>query len=185
MLVSLNWAVCKKNEQVQYRTSANEENVTNKCYHTKHTRTSVPRLVPYRTFCRACCLRPSGVLTRPGTRAHVGRSERQLARSRAHETEQPDVEVRISVRPCLPELGLGLPSFHSRPPSLFVEYPGPNAPCAGSPAVPSPSPQPHANSGAAIRDVTCLFAAGRYKPAKNKDAHRREHDFHLVLKYRR
>ena len=42
-----------------------------------------------------------------------------------------------------------------------------------------PSPQQHANSDAAIRDVTCLFAAGRYKPAKNKDAHRREHDFHL------
>ena len=132
VLVSFKLDGRQKNEQVQYRTSANEANVTNKCYHTKHTRTNVPRLVPYRKFCRACCLRPGGVLTRPGTRAHVGRSERQLARSRAHETEQRDVEVRFSVRPCLPELGLGLPSFHSRPPSLFVEYPGPNAPCAGS-----------------------------------------------------
>ena len=57
----------------------------------------------------------------------MGRSERRLARSRAHEAELRDVEVRFSVRPCLPELGLGLPSYVSRPPSLFVEYPGPNA----------------------------------------------------------
>ena len=57
----------------------------------------------------------------------MGRSERRLARSRAHEAELRDAEVRFSVRPCLPELGLGLPSFHSRPPSLFVEYRGPNA----------------------------------------------------------
>ena len=60
-------------------------------------------MYPIAKFCRACCLRPGGVLTRPGTRAHVGRSERQLARSRAHETEQRDVEVRFSVRPCLPD----------------------------------------------------------------------------------
>ena len=123
-------------------------------------------------------VRPGGVLTRPGTRAHVGRSERQLARSRAHETDQRDVEVRFSVRPCLPELGLGLPSFiHVRRLCLWNtrarthHMPGPAV----------PSPQPHANSDAANRDVACLFAAGRYKPAKNKDkdAHRREHDFHL------
>ena len=58
---------------------------------------------------------PGGVLTRPATRAHVGRSERRLARSRAHEAEQRDVEVRFSVRPCLPELGLApVLSFHVR-----------------------------------------------------------------------
>ena len=47
-LVSFKLDGRQKNEQVQYRTSANEANVTNKCYHTKHTRTNVPRLVPYR-----------------------------------------------------------------------------------------------------------------------------------------
>ena len=90
-------------------------------------------LYPTTNFVERACT-TGGVLTRPGTRTHVGRSERQLARSRAHETEQRDVEVRFSVRPCLPELGLGLPSFYSRsrPPSLFMEYPGPNAPYAGS-----------------------------------------------------
>ena len=56
----------------------------------------------------------------------MGRSERRLARSRTHEAEQRDVEVRFSVGPYRPELGLGLPSFHSRPPSLSLKYPGPN-----------------------------------------------------------
>ncbi len=61
------------------------------------------------------------------SRGGVGRFERGLVSRRAREAEKRDGEVRFSVRPCLPELGLGLPSFHSRPPSLFVEYPGPNA----------------------------------------------------------
>ena len=57
----------------------------------------------------------------------TGRLERRLVSRRAREAEKRDGEVRFSVRPCLPELGMGLPSFHSRPPSLFVEYPGRNA----------------------------------------------------------
>ena len=61
------------------------------------------------------------------SRGDTGRLERRLVSRRAREAEKRDGEVRFSVRPCLPELGMGLPSFHSRPPSLFVEYPGPNA----------------------------------------------------------
>ena len=61
------------------------------------------------------------------SRGDTGRFERGLVSRRAREAEKRDGEVRFSVRPCLPELGMGLPSFHSRPPSLFVEYPGPNA----------------------------------------------------------
>ena len=61
------------------------------------------------------------------SRGDAGRFERGLVSRRAREAEKRDGEVRFSVRPCLPELGMGLPSFHSRPPSLFVEYPGPNA----------------------------------------------------------
>ena len=61
------------------------------------------------------------------SRGDTGCFERGLVSRRAREAEKRDGEVRFSVRPCLPELGMGLPSFHSRPPSLFVEYPGPNA----------------------------------------------------------
>ena len=61
------------------------------------------------------------------SRGDTGRLERRLVSRRAREAEKRDGQVRFSVRPCLPELGMGLPSFHSRPPSLFVEYPGPNA----------------------------------------------------------
>ena len=99
MLVSFKLGGRQKNEQVQYRTSANEANVTNKCYHTKHTRTNVPRLVPYRKFCRACCLRPGGVLTRPGTRAHVAvPSANWLAR----EHTKPSSAMSRSVSPYAP-----------------------------------------------------------------------------------
>ena len=68
--------------------------------------------------------------TRPATRAHVGRSERRLARSRAHEIEQRDVEVRFSdsVRPCMspvfPSWDLGLPSFLISRPRSPLEYLG-------------------------------------------------------------
>ena len=50
---------------------------------------------------------PGGVLTRPATQAHVDRPERRLARSRAHEAEQRDVEVRFSLdEPLLPASSL-------------------------------------------------------------------------------
>ena len=57
--------------------------------------------------------RPRDVRTCPGTRAHEGRSERRAVLSRAHEAEQRDGQVRFSVRPCLPELGLGIRACHS------------------------------------------------------------------------
>ena len=59
------------------------------------------------------------MVARLGTRAQEGRFERRLARSRAHEAEQRDGEVCFSVRPCLFELGLGLPCCHSRPQNAF------------------------------------------------------------------
>ena len=65
--------------------------------------------------------RRRGVVARLGTRAQEGRFERRLARSRAHEAEQRDGEVNFSVRPRLPELGLGLRSAIPRPPSISVE----------------------------------------------------------------
>ena len=57
--------------------------------------------------------RPRDVRTCPGTRAQEGRSERRAVLSRAHEAEQRDGQVRFSVRPCLPELGLGIRACHS------------------------------------------------------------------------
>ena len=57
--------------------------------------------------------RPRDVRTCPGTRAHEGRSERRAVLSRAHGAEQRDGQVRFSVRPCLPELGLGIRACHS------------------------------------------------------------------------
>ena len=57
--------------------------------------------------------RPRDVRTCPGTRAHEGRCERRAVLSGAHEAEQRDGQVRFSVRPCLPELGLGIRACHS------------------------------------------------------------------------
>ena len=62
--------------------------------------------------------------TRPGARVQVGCFERRLVRSRANENQLRDVQVRFSIRPCLPELELGVPSFMSRPSFVPVEYPG-------------------------------------------------------------
>ena len=64
------------------------------------------------------------VRTCPGTRAQEGRSKRRLARSRAHEAEQRDGQVRFSVRPCLFELGLGLPPCRSASAVCVSEIPG-------------------------------------------------------------
>ena len=41
------------------------------------------------------------------SRGDTGRLERRLVSRRAREAEKRDGEVRFSVRPCLPELGMG------------------------------------------------------------------------------
>ena len=121
--------------------------------------------------------------TRPGTRAQVGRFERRLALWRAGEAEQRDGQVRFSVRPYFPELGLGLPCCHFTS-AIFV------CGISGSKRAICRVPLFHRHDhtlyfDAAIQDVTCLFSPGRYSQQRTRTRIDVNTIFILVLKYRR